>query len=177
MPMPPQVETKWVAQRRLFHTLNRHREYFYNPAPYLPTLSFILPSAPSISPLPQRAATGSPSYAALFAQKFQEYIHPPRPKDGEPLAMPLASLRTDINWEDVRIQDWNGIEREENEEYLIKAGERATTLGMLQVSCRRLLLPSANLSAVTAINGKQATDRRQRTGISHGSLSGLVESK
>lgn len=96
------------------------RNYYVNPAPFLPTANLMLPVL-------SRPLTATPEQSMGAA--FSEWMSPRAVGDAMP-ASPTLSVAHDggVDWADARVQRWSGAEREQNGEFMEKAVDVASTL-------------------------------------------------
>ncbi|BEJ11381.1 hypothetical protein CspHIS471_0108030 [Cutaneotrichosporon sp. HIS471] len=115
VPNPPEVWLKGAPPKN----------YFVNPAPLMPTMTLILGSAPA-QPFQQ-----SPAEVARI--NYDQWLSPkPESKDDiRPSPTLSVSRNAKIDWTDPRIQAWNGVEREENGEYIEEAFEVQTNFAAI----------------------------------------------
>ncbi|KAK4689355.1 hypothetical protein P7C73_g748, partial [Tremellales sp. Uapishka_1] len=104
------------------------KNYYVNPAPFLPMVNFLLPLPPSSS------RSHSPSLSAILSQTYQMWMSPAPTASGDLIPSPMVEAEAEgIDWDDVRIQSWSSEERMENGEYMEKGYETHKTIGALEV--------------------------------------------
>lgn len=111
---PPPGEMREQSERL-------RRNYYVNPAPFLPTANLMLP-------VMSRPLTATPEQS--MGKAFSEWMSPKAVGDAMP-ASPTYTVAHDdpsVNWSDPRIQRWTGAEREQNGEFMEKAVDVASTL-------------------------------------------------
>ena len=103
--------------------------YYINPAPFLPTTHFFIPSS-------MTSKEEAPITSEAVAQKFLEYVSPPPAKNGRIVPSPLSGTEPEngIDWEDVRVQSWNAEERHDNGAYIEKSVELNKAIKSMQAS-------------------------------------------
>lgn len=97
------------------------RNYYVNPAPFLPTANLLLPVL-------SRPLAATPEQSMGVA--YSGWMSPRAVGDSMP-ASPTLSVAHDnpeVNWDDPRVQRWSGAEREQNGEFMEKAVDVASTL-------------------------------------------------
>lgn len=106
-----------------------HRNYWANPAPFLPSANFMIPAEVWEDP-----SRKNRSPAAYIAQYYKRWMSPN--PDGNTIAasptLSVAEADGKIDWSDPRIQRWSGFEREENGQYMEKGLEVHKTISALQ---------------------------------------------
>lgn len=101
------------------------RNYYVNPAPFLPTANLILP-------VMSRPLASSPEQSLGTA--YSEWMSPKALGDSMPASPTLSVAHggADVNWADPRIQRWSGAEREQNGEFMEKSVDVHSTLGAMR---------------------------------------------
>ncbi len=120
VPNPPEVWLKGAPPKN----------YFVNPAPMMPTMTLILGAAPA-QPFHQ-----SPAETARI--NYDQWLSPKPESKDDIRASPTLSVSRNakVDWNDPRIQAWNGVEREENGEYIEEAFEVQKNFAAISVSDR-----------------------------------------
>lgn len=103
----------WPPPEEIFDTGRFTNNYYVNPAPFLPIAQFILPMVrPSSSGPPMSPSALNKAYSLWMSPAPSSYSSIP--------PSPTYDVREEIDWSDPRIQSWNGVEREQNGEFLDK---------------------------------------------------------
>lgn len=106
------------------------KNYFVNPAPFMPTMTLILgaaPSQPFKEPPPE-----------LAMKNYSRWLSPAPEEDSIRESPTLSVARnSQIDWNDPRIQAWNGVEREQNGEYIEEAFDVQKNFAAISVSLER----------------------------------------
>jgi hypothetical protein len=127
-----------------------NNNYYVNPAPFLPTSTFILPSRPPISTSESSNSSPASSPSPILstpshahsnpAEMFSSWLSPGPSSPTIIRPSPLLEIEADeegnevpIEWEDPRIQSWSGEERAENWEWFEKAVEVHKGIAALEV--------------------------------------------
>ena len=103
--------------------------YYINPAPFLPTTHFFVPS--SLTP-----KDAPPASSEAVAEAFLNWMSPPPRTNGQIVPSPLSGTEPEngIDWDDVRVQSWNAEERHDNGAYIEKSVELNKAIKSMQVS-------------------------------------------
>ncbi|RSH91720.1 hypothetical protein EHS25_009089 [Saitozyma podzolica] len=130
----------WPAPPEMIERGRFNNNYYVNPAPFLPTSTFILPSRPPISTSESSDSSPAASPSPILSTPSHAHSNPAEifsswlsPGPSSPTIIrpsPLLEIEADeegneipIEWEDPRIQSWSGEERAENWEWFEKAVE------------------------------------------------------
>ncbi|WVR07790.1 hypothetical protein IAU60_004833 [Kwoniella sp. DSM 27419] len=110
---PKNCRVSWPPPPQLVESGRFDKNYYVNPAPFLPMANLLL--YPSVTP----HQIPAPNTVRLV-ESYREWMSPaPDHEDHSSIPpSPMLSVQADeggeIDWEDVRIQNWSGREREEN---------------------------------------------------------------
>ncbi len=123
------------------------KDYFANPGPFLPLTEMGI-SAPPPETHEENPSSGirivreSPkdesNLLKTLVETYQRWLSPPPvvPSEVDVLTpSPLSEVEQRVDWDDVRIQSWSGVEREENGEYVERGGTLRKTIDAMEV-CR-----------------------------------------
>lgn len=125
--------------------------YYVNPAPFLPDVDFLTAtgSAPSTGPLqiinagrsstPNSGSTDEEGPERTINDIYSSWMSPApssktfiRPSPTEDCTAPGTDGAAAIDWEDVRIQNWNSDERHDNGDYMVRVKNYHLALGGLE---------------------------------------------
>ncbi|WWC71888.1 uncharacterized protein I206_105847 [Kwoniella pini CBS 10737] len=161
---PQNCRVSWPPPPQLVESGRFDKNYFVNPAPFLPMANLII--YPSVAP---HTAVG-PNTSKLV-ESFREWMSPsPDPDDKSIIApSPTLSLQSDeevdgINWEDARIQNWSGKERLENGDWIeqaLKTQKGIETLETMSYFSARAPHPEDLKGLVINTAGKRPTFERK----------------
>jgi hypothetical protein len=107
------------------------KNYYVNPAPFLPSANLILPVT--------QAFSGPPTPpAAIMAKAYQRWMSPEPTGNSVPASPTYSVTDEPIDWADPRIMPWGGEDHELNGDYMEKGLEVHRNIEALHVSWRIL---------------------------------------
>ncbi|WVW86024.1 hypothetical protein I302_108062 [Kwoniella bestiolae CBS 10118] len=118
---PQNCRVSWPPPPQLVESGRFDKNYFVNPAPFLPICNLLL--YPSVAP---HNVIG-PNTSKLV-ESYREWMSPPPNEDDKQMIppSPMVGVQNDEepngpDWDDVRIQSWSGEERVQNGDWLEQA--------------------------------------------------------
>lgn len=161
---------------------NAPRTYFHRSTPFAPNINFTHAATPlTLSPLAEEPED-------IIDSAYTTYMAPP-PEGSEVAPSPTLSVseRSEINWDDPRIQSWSSPEHEENSAYLDKGVEVHETFKAYQVNedlhllAKKHVAKLQRMAEVTTTKGNSldeegdAPEQRYNFGLEKGVLMAELE--
>ncbi|WWC91582.1 uncharacterized protein L201_006528 [Kwoniella dendrophila CBS 6074] len=118
---PTNCRVSWPPPPQLVENGRFDKNYFVNPAPFLPMCNLIL--YPSVAGTTPNSVNNSSPNTSKFVELFREYMSPSPNKDNNSNTKtikpsPMLSVENEIDWNDLRIQNWSGKDRLQNGDFI-----------------------------------------------------------